>query len=270
MAELTPVSQTAFGVARIRAAESARPDRLFDDPYAQAFVDAMPGVYAGDTGHSGRGRAVGARITLHVVMRTRWYDDRLVAAARAGIRQVAVLAAGLDTRAFRLAWPTDARVFEVDLPEVLAFKDRVLAAAGAVAGCVRLPVAADLTGDWATAVTRAGFDREQPTAWLVEGLLVYLSPAEAAALLDTVGRLSAPGSRLFCEQGRSAQQLAAQAAEAGVSRAASLWRGGISDLPGWLAGHGWTVVTTGLGEVAAEHGRQVEVESSTGFLAATR
>lgn len=270
MAGLAPVSQTALGVARIRAAESTRPDRLFDDPYAQAFVDAMPGVYADDVRSSGRGREVGARIAVHVVMRTRWYDDRLVAAARDGVRQVVVLAAGLDTRAFRLGCPAGTRWFEVDLPELLAFKDRVLAAAGAVAGCVRLPVAADLTGDWAAAMARHGFDPEQPTAWLVEGLLVYLSPEEAAALLETVGGLSAPGSRLFCEQGRSAQQLAAQAAEAGVSRAASLWQGGLADVPGWLRAHGWAVTTVGLDEVAAGYGRPIGTGTSTGFVLATR
>jgi methyltransferase (TIGR00027 family) len=268
---LTGVPRTALGVARIRAGESRRPDRLFDDPYAAAFVAAMPDAFAGDVPRSGRGREVGARIALHVVVRTKFYDDYLLAASHDGVRQVALLAAGLDTRSFRLPWPAGTTVFEVDLPETVAFKEEVLAQADARPTCERRVVTADLTGDWPTAMSAAGFDPQQPTAWLVEGLLVYLSHDDAARLLETAGALSGEGSRLSCEQGRSAMQLAAQSAEHGASEATKLWQGGIEDIPTWLGEHGWSVELRGLGELARDYGRPVAAETTTtGFVIGRR
>lgn len=268
---LTGVPKTALGVARIRAAESRRPDALFHDPYAEAFVAAAPDAYAEDASRSEAARAVGARIAFHVIMRTRFYDDYLLAAAAAGIDQVVLLAAGLDTRAFRLAWPTGVRVFEVDLPEVLDLKEQVLAGAGASPTGDRIIVAADLTAGWPAALLGAGFDRSRPTAWLVEGLLVYLSAEDAGRLLETVATFSAPASRLSCEQGRSAAQLAAESAEAGASEATTLWQGGLGDdVPGWLEGHGWMVERHDLGTVAASYGRPISSETKSGFVVARR
>jgi methyltransferase (TIGR00027 family) len=265
---LTGVPKTALGVARIRAGESQRPDRLFDDPFAASFVAAMPDAFARDTGRSDDAKRIGARIALHVVVRTRFYDDYLLAAAADGICQVVLLAAGLDTRAFRLPWPDGTTMFEVDLPEMQAFKEDVLAQTGAAPTATRAAVAADLTGDWVSPLTWAGFDPTQPTAWLVEGLLVYLTHDDASRLLETVAGLSPPGSRLSCEQGRSAMQLAAQSRESGASEATKLWQGGIEDLPGWLTDNGWSVDSYEFATLAADYGRPVETETRTGFVIA--
>jgi len=268
---LTGVPKTALGVARIRSRESERPDRLFYDPYAAAFVAAMPEAYANDGNRSTEAaRAVGLRIAIHVVVRTRFYDDYLLAAAGDGVRQIVLLAAGLDTRAFRLDWPADTAVFEIDLPEMTAFKDDVLTGAGATTQARRSVVPADLTKDWPSKLSAAGFDPAKPTAWLVEGLLVYLTHDDAARLLDTVAGLSAPGSRLSCEQGRSAMQLAAQSAESGASEATSLWQGGIEDIDGWLTDHGWSVETFELSALATSYGRPITTDTHTGFLVASR
>jgi len=269
---LTGVPKTALGVARIRAGESKRPDRLFDDPYAAAFVAALPDAYA-DDGHrrDDAARAVGARIALHVVVRTKFYDDYLLTAAADGIRQVVLLAAGLDTRAFRLAWPDGTTVFELDLPETTSFKDEVLLRTDAQPRCTRHVVVADLTADWPTALRSKGFDPEQPTAWLVEGLLVYLTYDDAAKLLETVAELSAPGSRISCEQGRTAMQLAAQSSESGASEATKLWQGGIAEIPEWLAHHGWSVTEFDLAALAHDYGRPLTATTtSSGFVVARR
>jgi methyltransferase (TIGR00027 family) len=267
---LTGVPKTALGVARIRAGESKRPDRLFDDPYAAAFVAAMPDAFPTDASRSDDAKRVGARIAMHVVVRTRFYDDYLLAAAADGIRQVVLLAAGLDTRAFRLPWPDGTTVFEVDLPEMLAFKEQVLSGRGSRPSSNRTAVAADLTADWSAAMSTSGFDPRQPTAWLIEGLLVYLTYDDAARLLDAVADLSVPGSRLSCEQGRSAMQLAAQSADGGASEATKLWQGGIEDIPGWLAEHDWSVETFDLAGLAANYGRPISTETQTGFVLARR
>jgi methyltransferase (TIGR00027 family) len=270
---LTGVPKTAIGVARLRAGETQRPDALFHDPYAAAFVAAMPDAYAEDATRSDAARQVGARIAVQVVIRTRFYDDYLLAATGDGIRQVVLLASGLDTRAFRLQWPDGTRLFEIDLPEMLAFKDSVLGNTDATPNCAREAVGADLTGDWPPTLTSAGFDPSQPTAWLVEGLLVYLTPDDAARLLDSVGELSAPGSRLSSEQGRGAKQLAQIAAvrtAAGGSEAVALWQGGIEDLPAWLATRDWSVEQHDLGDLARAYGRPVSGETSSGFVIAHR
>jgi methyltransferase (TIGR00027 family) len=268
---LSGVPKTALGVARIRAGESKRDDRLFNDPYAAAFVAVMPDAYAGDATRSDAARSVGARIALHVVIRTKFYDDYLLAATTDGVSQIALLAAGLDTRAFRLPWPSDTTVYEVDLPDVLAFKDEVLSRTAGTPACHRVAIAADLTSDWAAEVLGAGFDPTLPTAWLVEGLLVYLTHDDAAGLLNTIAELSAPGSRLSCEQGRSAMQLAAQSAESGASEATKLWQGGIEDISGWLADHDWSVEQHALADLARDYGRPIaDPTTSTGFVIARR
>ena len=183
---LTGVPKTALGVAAIRARESARSDRLFNDPFAAAFVTAMPDAFPDHATRSETDKLIGTRIALQVVVRTTFYDSYLLAAASAGIRQIVLLAAGLDTRAFRLPWPDGTTIFEVDLPETTAFKAEVLETAGAMPQCIRHVVVADLTADWAAALIDAGFDTAQPTAWLIEGLLVYLTHDDAARLLSTV------------------------------------------------------------------------------------
>jgi methyltransferase (TIGR00027 family) len=167
---LRGVGKTALGVAMVRARESRRADRLFDDPFAQAFVDAAPGAFpeprtSEELAALGPVGTLGAAFYTYAVIRTRFFDDYLTAAVAAGCSQVVLLAAGLDTRAFRLAWPKDTRVFEVDLPDVLAFKDTVLTAQGAVPRCARATVPADLRGDWTAALATAGFDHAQRRGW---------------------------------------------------------------------------------------------------------
>ncbi|HEY5987547.1 MAG TPA: SAM-dependent methyltransferase, partial [Streptosporangiaceae bacterium] len=127
---LAGVGKTALGVAFVRARESQRPDRLFNDPLAQAFIERAPGLLPPEPTTSGELAALGPMASLgavfytHAVIRTRFFDDYALAAAGAGCRQVVLLAAGLDTRAFRLTWPDHLRLFELDLPGLLIFKER--------------------------------------------------------------------------------------------------------------------------------------------------
>src|SRR5690606_4919647 len=99
---------TALWTVRMRAHESARDDALFHDPLAAAFLAsaADPGAPPG----SGPLQQV---LPDWLAVRTRFFDDHLLAAARAANRQVVLVGAGLDTRAHRLDWPDDTQVFEV-------------------------------------------------------------------------------------------------------------------------------------------------------------
>ncbi|WP_344444770.1 SAM-dependent methyltransferase [Kitasatospora nipponensis] len=257
------VGRTAIGVARARAAESRRPDRLFDDPYAAAFVAA---ALAGEPEpeRNPQDTPIGVIVLArYLAVRTRFFDDQLLAAARAGCRQVVIPAVGLDTRALRLEWPAGTRFFEIDQPEVLAFGERVLAEQGASAAGPRAVLAGDLREDWAGVLTGAGFDPAQPSAWLLEGLLVYLSPAEVAALLTTVGSLAAPGSRLALTHGFPRSEHDPVDRTAGFAEAvpelagvAALWQGGLDeDVAGWLERHGWRAAWHDRAEAAVSYGR---------------
>lgn len=259
---LSAVSKTALAVARVRAHESEAGNALFDDPYAAAFLAA--------SGEPLRPRQrvgpLAAALKFQTVIRTRFYDDQLL---QSGCDQVVLLAAGLDTRAYRLPWPAGTRLYELDLPPVLEFKHRVLATESADPRCDRTAVPADLLSTtWADRLVDAGFDPDRPTAWLVEGLLVYLTADEAAALLRTVGELSAPASRLALERGRSGQTVLDDPSLAHIT---SLWKGGLgAGTAEWLDDHCWSTEAHPLDTVAAHYGRPTANPSGTGFITAVR
>jgi len=176
------VAGTGAWIAAARARETARPDRLFDDPWAH--------LLAGD---EGRARLAASEHTggenRFLPVRTRFFDDVLVEATRwAG--QVVLLGAGLDTRAYRLALPPSVHVYELDLPGPLAAKEATLRSVGARPVCERHPVAVDLRTDWPGALRDAGFDPAAPTAWVAEGLLFYLDAASVEAMLTAAAALS--------------------------------------------------------------------------------
>ncbi|MFI9591951.1 SAM-dependent methyltransferase [Nonomuraea sp. NPDC052265] len=257
------VARTAVGAARLRARESERPDRLFDDPYAGAFVAAADAGQA----DAGRGSGAGDLFSDHLVFRTRFFDDYL---SGSGCDQVVLPAAGLDSRAFRLDWPAGTRLFELDLPELLAFKDGVLRELDTTARCERVPVPVDLREDWPGSLRAAGFDPARPTAWLAEGLLIYLSPAEAGRLLDGIGALSAAGSRLAFEYAPGAAAALAERVTAmpELRRIATLWKGGPGeDAVARLEADGWRARTVDASTLATRYGRRAP---SGGFLTAVR
>lgn len=258
------VGRTALGAAATRAIESSRPDRLVDDPFAAAFVEAarapIPIIvrWPADGAAISETDAVLVRASAYIGVRTRYFDDYLSGAWAEGLRQVVVLAAGLDARAFRLDWPDDARLFEVDQPQLLEFKDAVLRNAGAQARCRRRPVATDLREDWREPLCQAGFDPGTPTFWLAEGLLPYLPAGAEAKLFGHVNALSAVGSRLgverhFLEPGT----LEAIPKTPGFDMAALVH---LDDRPGpasWLEGHGWRVTEEPAASTARRYGRDL-------------
>ncbi|GAB2547696.1 SAM-dependent methyltransferase [Nocardia heshunensis] len=186
------VAVTAIGVAVIRARESEREDRLYDDPLAQAFVAAARAGF-----DEQRWAQLGALADQFYDGRTigvRLVDERFAAAIAAGCRQVVLLGAGLDTRAYRMDLPEDITVFEIDLPELFDFKEPVLAATGATPTCQRRVVVADLREDWRKALLDSGFQPNVPTYWVDEGSLGYLNQDWNRRVVETLTELSAPGS----------------------------------------------------------------------------
>lgn len=269
------VGKTALGVAMVRAEESCRADRLFDDPYAAAFLAAAPGTFDAEQRSASAGggdmASWGAAFWSHAVIRTRFFDDYLLQAARDGLRQVVLLAAGLDSRAYRLTWPDGIRLYELDLPEVLEFKEHVLQVQAAVSHCERTAVPIDLRTDWSAPLKKAGLATAQPTAWLAEGLFIYLTAEEAAELLARVGELSAAGSRLAFEvEHLGSDRMRAQAHRMPtMQQYTKLWKGGLPDTPDWLQRHGWRTRFDDRAAVSASYGRAAAGPASGGFITAT-
>jgi methyltransferase (TIGR00027 family) len=261
------VDRTAIFVSRTRMQEGRRPDALFRDPFAEVVMSELAdspemsqlaGIVDAASSKVQAGQHDGDKFAYFAV-RTRYFDDRLLAATRRGISQVAVLAAGLDGRPVRLDWPTGTRLYELDLPDMIAFKDKVLAKSGLAPRCDRRGVAADLSADWSAKLLEAGFDPGATTIWLLEGLLQYLTPESGDALLAKLTELSAPGSELLLEHNNSEVMdgEAARPVREAVEAIGAVWLSARDDLQPWLAGYGWHAEVHAGSDPAIGHGREV-------------
>ena len=274
---VTGVGYTALVVAAWRAIHAGGPRPFVRDEYAKRFITASGDPYLSGLLASPPTSEDATTLPRLYGVQTRFFDEFFGSAAAGGIRQAVILAAGLDSRAYRLAWPDQTTVFEVDRAGVLEFKARVLAQQGVEPTARRKEVAADLREDWPSALKAAGFDSEKPSAWSVEGLLPYLPDAAQDALFSRIDHLCAAGSRLavgalgsHCSPG---QLQGLEASHPGINLS------GDSDFSAdfsaltydnslkpaeWLAEHGWTAVTVSTSpELQASYGRtaaDVDVE----------
>ncbi len=251
---VSSVGYTALLVAGWRALHAASPQPVVQDEYAKHFITASADPYlTGLLAKPATSQNETAFPRLYAVQ-TRFFDDFFCSAGAAGIRQAVIVAAGVDSRAYRLDWPSGTTVFEVDLPKVLEFKAHVLDECGAQAKARRRAVAIDLRADWPTPLKAAGFDPQQPSAWSVEGLLPYLTGQAQNTLLTRIGELSAPRSQLAVGALGSrldSEQLAAlEETHPGINMSGDVDFSGLTyddtrhDPATWLATHGWSVEPT--------------------------
>lgn len=283
------VGATALGVAAARAAETESEDPLINDPFARVFVEAagegMWSIYA-DPALMAKAADLEpdlrARIQLMIdfmATRTAFFDEFFLGAADAGVRQVVILAAGLDARTWRLPWPDGTVVYELDQPKVLDFKSKTLREHGAhpTAQLVNVPI--DLRQDWPKALQEAGFDASRPAVWSAEGLVRYL-PAQAQDLLfERINSLSAEGSWLasnvpdsgFTDPNRVQRQredmrrlraAAAKLVDTEVTDFDDLWYPEErTPVDNWLREHGWDVATASFAELMARYDRSIPHDS---------
>jgi methyltransferase (TIGR00027 family) len=288
-------------VAAARAAETTRPDALINDPYAGVLVaGAGHGVWENMLDETLPARlaevdaeaaAMFEQLRNYQAVRTHYFDTffsdvtadarskTVTADARSktdtasGVRQIVILASGLDSRAYRIDWPAGTVVFEIDQPKVLEYKSATLAAYGATPSADRREVPVDLRFDWPAALRDAGFDASRPTAWLAEGLLMYL-PADAQdRLFEQVTVISAPGSRIAVEAlGSAAPQRRALMRERferireqfGFQQTVDLQDlmyddPNRADVAEWLESHGWQVAAEPSRDVQRRLGRLIEL-----------
>jgi methyltransferase (TIGR00027 family) len=282
------VGSTALGVAAARAAETVSESPLIQDPFAQVFLDAAgPGMWSLTSDPKLSAALtdlepdVGAYRQVMVdfmAVRTKWFDELFLDAVSSGIRQVVILASGLDSRSWRLPWPDGTTVYELDQAKVLEFKTGTLARHGAQPAARLVSVAVDLREDWPKALREAGFDATAPTMWSAEGLLRYLPAAAQDLLFERIDSLSAPGSRLATngpsknavnpellasqrEQSTRFRAAAAEVLGAEIPNVEELWypeeRTEIVD---WLGAHGWDATAVGMADLLARHGRDIPAD----------
>lgn len=269
------VGATATLVATGRAIASTHSHGLIDDPFAAPLVRAV-GIEAFTKMVDGEldlavldavapDAAARARANIdEMAVRTRFFDDYFVAAADSGIRQAVILASGLDARAYRLAWPGGTVVYEIDQPEVIEFKTRTVADLGARPTAERRTVPIDLREDWPAALRSAGFDPGLPTAWLAEGLLIYLPPDAQDKLFDNIHDLSAPGSAVATEfvpglkdfDADKAREAAAGFQQLGLNMdmPSLVYHGERHSAADYLAAKGWQMTGIGRADLYARHG----------------
>ena len=275
----TSVGATAVMVALARAAETASADPLIRDQFAEPLVTTpeLEGVreqvaawWAEDDDPDST--VDSQQMIDYQAVRTHFFDEYFTDAVAGGIRQVVILAAGLDSRAYRLDWPAGTVVYEIDLPKVLEYKSQTLAGHGATPIADRRAVPVDLRHDWPQALRAAGFDARRPTAWLAEGLLPFLPAAAQEALFASVDALSGPGSRVAVENFGVDQAKRQEAEERWANLKAKreargqdtsfnpfdLWfeDGDRPDCGDWFAGHGWTTRIISAREEAVRLGRE--------------
>ena len=266
----TSVGATATMVASGRA--RATRDALIDDRFAEPLVRAVGVDFftrwaigeldPADVDVPGAPWGM-QRMTDIQAARTRYIDAFFAEAGAAGIRQVVILASGLDARGYRLPWAPGTTLFEIDQPQVIEFKTATIAELGARPTADVRAVPIDLRHDWQSALRQAGLDTERPVAWAAEGLLGFLPSDAQDRLLDNITALSADGSRLVAEV-----FLNCAANLQALNAATRKWRengldvelenlgfpGERNDVATYLADRGWHPVPTALNQMLADNG----------------
>ena len=279
------VGATALGVAAARAAETESANPLISDPFARVFLNAAgEGMWNWFAAPDLPAEIVEAEPDLqrrmqgmvdYMAARTSFFDQFFLEATRAGVHQVVILAAGLDSRAWRLPWPDGTTVYELDQPRVLEFKSATLRENGAQPRCNLVHVPVDLRHDWPSALRRAGFDPSAPSAWSAEGLLPFLPAAAQELLFERVQALSAGRSRIAVEapgpdfldeaaQNRQRETMqrvrdlmAKLEPERDLPDVQDLWYfEEREDVDAWLRRHGWDVTVTPAEELMAGYDRR--------------
>ena len=271
----TSVGSTALFVAAARALEARKPDPLAVDSFAEVFCRAAGGMWSGlldgsVSDHPLRSEEFGTHFVAFQAARTRYFDAYFRAAAAAGVRQIVLLAAGLDSRAYRLDWPAGTIVFELDQPRVLEFKRETLNREGFTPKAKRREVAVDLRDDWSSALCDSGFRPGEPSAWIAEGLLVYLPAAAQDKLFSGIDALACSGSHLAVEEGRPMDSAAFKAKLAEAEEADDMrgqwwqlvYNEQCAPAVQWFSERGWDAQATTLTDYLQSLGRSAPTEDA--------
>jgi methyltransferase (TIGR00027 family) len=198
-----------------------------------------------------------AETTQYILVRIRYFDDWLANSLRGLHHQVVMIAAGLDTRPFRLKIPADTTFYELDQPAVLQLKSDLLAQNNCGPSCRSVPVSVDLKQDWIGPLKRAGFDPAKPSVWLAEGLFYYLQETDVRQLLQGISQNAAPGSLVGCDLVSDSffRSPWSQKALENLAARGTPWLFGTDDPEQLFAEYGWSARAIQPGEEPANYGR---------------
>jgi len=266
----TSVGSTALFVAAARALEAQKADPLAVDSYAEVFCRAVGGPWAAVLDGTAPEHPLttpdfGRHFVNFQAARTRYFDAYFRDVTAAGVRQIVLLAAGLDSRPYRLEWAPGTVVFELDQPQVLDFRRETLAAHGDAPKAERREVAVDLRDDWPQALRDSGFRPDEPSAWIAEGLLIYLPATAQEQLFTGIDSLAASGSRVGIEEGRPMDNgafLAKREEGKEIPDHRGEWWQMIyneqhAPAAHWFSERGWTAAETTLSDYLTANGRAV-------------
>jgi methyltransferase (TIGR00027 family) len=255
-----PVAITAQFTAKAREIESQRSNALFHDPWAHLFsglagekwLEWLAHQQVESPGHA-------------IILRTRYFDDFLQQYSNEqSIEQIVLLAAGYDTRAYRLEWPAKTILFEIDQPAVLSHKAEILNTVHATPRCDRRAIGVDLASNWSEPLLKAGFRQEIPSLWLLEGLLMYLPQQDATQLIMTITKLAHEGSGIGFDLLNQAM-LTSAATQKRVQRleqSGMPWQFGVDDPRAWLEPFGWISDIKTAEDAGQQYQRQLRPLSS--------
>ncbi|HEY5221732.1 MAG TPA: SAM-dependent methyltransferase [Microbacteriaceae bacterium] len=251
--DLSGVGQTAFAVALARASEAGRGRPWFIDPVAVRLAAAVPQAAK---------ERVGVGLTAWIAVRTRFLDELALRTVGRGLKQIVILGAGLDSRAFRLSLPDEVTLYEVDRAGVFAAKQRILRAAG-LHSARRSEVIADaLEVGWLDAAAIAGWRRGEPTLWIVEGYLMAFNAETRTRIVTELAAASAVGSVLGATVSTR------------IDLHNALWQPlDQANVGDWLLECGWAAELTDMEDASKHYGRPLPsdtVERMNGVLIAAR
>jgi methyltransferase (TIGR00027 family) len=281
---ISGVGATALGMALARAQESVKQHPLFSDACAGYFIgEAIEAGWDPPPWATGQTPAWAdpstdarsAALLDYAACRTVYFDEFFTRANDDGIRQVAVLGAGLDSRPWRLPWAPGTVVYEIDQPQVLEFKINTLWTHNIDPMCEYRPVPVDLRSDWLDTLRQNGFDGNKPSAWSAEGLLSYLPQQTRQQLFGRIHGHSAPGSRIAVETastkpavrrlrsiGPETRDVAKPADTATLRDIKALWYPDRGDnFADWLTRKGWRVTSLEAQDLMACHRRAPEAHA---------
>ncbi|MEN4396337.1 class I SAM-dependent methyltransferase [Mycolicibacterium senegalense] len=277
----TSVGQTALFVAASRALEAKKADPLAVDKYAEVFCRRVGGEWTTAVEGTDPEHPLLTEFGEHFVnfqgARTKYFDEYFAQAIEAGVQQVVLLAAGLDSRAYRLPWADGTVVYELDQPRVLEFKREAIDELDDAPRAQRREVPVDLREDWPRALQEAGFDPSRPSAWIAEGLLIYLPATAQEQLFAGIDALAAPGSFVGIEEAvpMPDEAFEAKRAEALASDEENafftlVYNQQHAPAERWFGEHGWDAVATPLHQLLAGLGRPVpDPGSEAGLMTGT-
>ncbi|GBF78989.1 SAM-dependent methyltransferase [Aphanothece sacrum] len=239
------VSLTSLFMAAGRAIENEREDRLFEDPFARQLA----GEETFELLKRDKDIVTNTKKNSHYIpVRTRFFDDFIINSV-SQCHQIVILGAGMDTRAFRLNLPENSHIYEIDQAEVLEHKNAILKDISPKSH--RHTIKADLRFPWIHLLLESGYCQDQPSIWLLEGLLYYLTEMEVYQLLKNISDVSAINSYLGAD-------LVNKKSLEGDSKVMKTWRSGFDEPEVLFNDYGWTVSVVEPGDEKAHFGRYID------------